>query len=529
VKFWAEIATLLIFFIYATFTILIWCANKRVAEDTHRSVVNADRNFRTDERAWMAFKFAEGSLTFTLGKSFLVPTELVNVGKTPAKNVSGKIVVGVYEKGEPLDFTYSPGHASYGIHAGTMFPTGKIVESFEAIKHGQEHAEPIIFTAPLKGNYPLTVGTQDFSVVDSRFGSGDRYHLTPPKDINMRVPDEIRKSVVFIGVKEDLPEWEWKGTGYIIAVPEPNFIFNEVLEHRGKKFEGQASYPFLFLATARHVAEKLEGRDFAFRANKIDGSIAIIEGHADQKWWYHPTEKQYVDAAVTIFFPPNLRGLDINWVGTDIFADEEIIKEAELGVGDEVFMAGLFTKVNETSKNIPIVRIGNLAMMPGEKIPFNDGKLIDAYLVESRSIGGLSGSPVFIRQTILHRGFTASGHYLNSRHKPLPENEVVYVSGLGRIYFLGSAIGHWDAATGFPLTQNEAVNMGISPVVPAHKIMEIIAQPELMEVAKEMSEKMAAKKHSDAVLDWGDDKKKEKTFTKEDFETALKKVSRKKS
>jgi hypothetical protein len=72
VKFWAEIATLLIFFIYATFTILIWCANKRVAEDTHRSVVNADRNFRTDERAWMAFKFAEGSLTFTLGKSLAI-------------------------------------------------------------------------------------------------------------------------------------------------------------------------------------------------------------------------------------------------------------------------------------------------------------------------------------------------------------------------------------------------------------------------------------------------------------------------
>ncbi len=344
----------------------------------------------------------------------------------------------------------------------------------------------------------------------------------------MRVPDEIRKSVLFIGVKEDLPEWEWKGTGYIIAVPEPNFIFNEVLEHRGTKFEGQSSYPFLFLATARHVAEKLEGKDFALRGNsKLDGSVVIIEGHADQKWWYHPTEREYVDAAVTIFFPPNLRDLDINWVGTDVFADEEIIKEAALGVGDEVFMAGLFTKVKETTKNIPIVRIGNLAMMPGEKIPFKDGKLIDAYLVESRSLGGLSGSPVFIRQTILSQGFTASGHFLNSKHEPLPVNEVVYVGGLGRIYFLGSAIGHWEAPTGFPLPENEAVNMGISPVVPAHKIKEIIMQPKLMEVARAMSEQMAKTKYADAVYDFASEKKKEEPFTREDFEAALKKATRK--
>jgi len=98
----------------------------------------------------MAFKFVEGSLTLTIGQSFLVPTELVNTGKTPAKNVHGNIVVGVFRKGEPLDFSYSPGHANYEVRAGTLFPSGKIVETFEAIKHGQEHAESIVFTAPLK-------------------------------------------------------------------------------------------------------------------------------------------------------------------------------------------------------------------------------------------------------------------------------------------------------------------------------------------------------------------------------------------
>jgi hypothetical protein len=346
----------------------------------------------------------------------------------------------------------------------------------------------------------------------------------------MRVPDKIRKSVLFIGWREDLPEWEWKGTGYLVAIARPNLIFKETLtDKKGRSYSGESSYPFMFLATARHVAEKIEGKDFALRANKLDGSIAVIEGHADQKWWYHPTEKQHVDAAVTIFFPPNLRDLDIHWVDIGDFTDDEIIRAQELGVGDDVFMAGLFTKVRETTRNIPIVRLGNLAMMPGEKIPFNDGKLIDAYLVESRSIGGLSGSPVFIRKTIIMQGYTASGQFLDARHKPLPSNEVVYLTGLGRTYFLGSAIGHWESTIGSPEPESEAVNMGISPIVPAHKIKEIIMQPELLEVANKMSEKMAAKKHADAVLDFESDKKQEKTFTKEDFEAALKKATRKKN
>src|SRR5438477_4638474 len=226
--------------------------------------------------------------------------------------------------------------------------------------------------------------------IDRRFGGEDRYHLTIPRDFYMRTPDHIRKSVLFIGVKEDLPEWEWKGTAYLITVPGYPFSIDHEIE--GQK--ARTHFPFMLLATARHVAEKIEGRDFALRANKRNGTIAILEGHARQKWWYHPTEREYVDAAVTVFLPPILKDLDISWVRFQEFADKEVIAKSNLGPGDDVFLAGLFTEVTETTRNIPIVRLGNLAMMPGEKIPFKDGKLIDAYLVETRSIGGLSGSPV---------------------------------------------------------------------------------------------------------------------------------------
>lgn len=145
-----ETATAFLLLLYTIVTLCLWLATRHANEIATESVARVDRNFRADERAWMAFKFMEGNITFTLDKSFLVPTELVNTGKTPAKNVHGNIAVGVFKSGAPLDFTYTPGHPSYKVAAGTLFPNGKIVESFEAIKHGQVRAEPIIFTVPLK-------------------------------------------------------------------------------------------------------------------------------------------------------------------------------------------------------------------------------------------------------------------------------------------------------------------------------------------------------------------------------------------
>jgi len=348
----------------------------------------------------------------------------------------------------------------------------------------------------------------------------------------MRVPESIRNTVLFIGVKEDLPEWEWKGTGYLIGIPGYPHVLRHTVEREGRRVTAESYYQFMLLATARHVAEKLEGHDFALRTNKVDGTIAILEVHADQRWWYHPTEREYVDAAVTIFFPPNLRDLDIDWVRIDDFIDQEKIAASNLGAGDDVFLAGLFTEVEETTRNIPIVRIGNLAMMPGEKIPFKDGKLIEAYLVESRSMGGLSGSPVFIRETItVNAGKRfAAGFTLNAVNDPAPESSGVRsltLTELGRIYFLGSMIGHWDAPTGFNFPEKEAVNMGISPVVPAHKIKEIITQPELMDMVKTLHKELAAKRHSNAMEDFALSKRPTFHITKEDFEAALKKASRK--
>ena len=39
-------------------------------------------------------------------------------------------------------------------------------------------------------------------VCDTRLANCHKWYLIPPQDINMRIPDNLKKCVVFIGIKE---------------------------------------------------------------------------------------------------------------------------------------------------------------------------------------------------------------------------------------------------------------------------------------------------------------------------------------
>ena len=93
---------------------------------------------------------------------------------------------------------------------------------------------------------------------------------------------------------------------------------------------------------------------------------------------------------------------DHMYYSTSEFADDKFILENEVGVGDEVFITGLFSHHHGNHKNIPIVRTGNIASMPEEKIQ-TQNYLREAFLIEARSIGGLSGSPVFLNLGIVKK------------------------------------------------------------------------------------------------------------------------------
>jgi hypothetical protein len=93
--------------IYTVATIAIWCANKKVAEDTHQSVLNADRNFRIDERAWMGPETVKHSKLSDDNVS--IGMVLQNTGKTPALDYRDGILVLPFGKDQPFRPIYPTG------------------------------------------------------------------------------------------------------------------------------------------------------------------------------------------------------------------------------------------------------------------------------------------------------------------------------------------------------------------------------------------------------------------------------------
>jgi hypothetical protein len=309
----------------------------------------------------------------------------------------------------------------------------------------------------------------------------------------MRIPHQVLKCVGFIS--HDQPTPDYLGTVFIVGVRSAN------------NSEGT----YLHLVTAKHVAELIDPGPFIIGMNGKDGAKILLKG-GDVRWWYHPTEQNSVDVAVTPFASQIIGDYDIEWIPEAVFASNASIQEYGVGLGDEVFTVGLFTRFFGSSKFSPIVRTGNIAMMPGDRIPLKGFGLAEAYLVEGRSIGGLSGSPVFVRNTVHMDAKTGKG-------------EAVQLSGLGsRIQLLGLIHGHWQ----LPLTfkeaeQAEAVNMGVGIVIPAKKILETLHHPELVQMRQDLDEQ----KRDDNLPVTDAASKKNMPFTQQDFDAALKNVSRK--
>jgi hypothetical protein len=285
----------------------------------------------------------------------------------------------------------------------------------------------------------------------------------------MRLPDVVLNTVCFIGL-ENAGVLKYGGTGFIVAV----------------KGEHQNAYPYL--VTAKHVVDKIADIPFVIGMNTHNSGTAIMDANfdADHKmnWWFHPTEPNAVDAAVAVFNPADYNKLAVEWVFyPEMFVTEEIRKKTGIGIGDEVATIGLFTSFQGAKKLFPIVRIGNLAMLPTERVPFAKGfDPQEMYLVESRSIGGLSGSPVFVRQTV----------HMDIKGIDLP------VAGTGKIHFLGLNHGHWELPSSFG---NKDLNAGIAAVTPAQKIIDILERQELVDIRKKYDQEI--EKGNAAVLDPG--------------------------
>jgi hypothetical protein len=243
---------------------------------------------------------------------------------------------------------------------------------------------------------------------------------------------------------------------------------------------------------ARHSIIELCGMSIEIRLNTTDGKFREIPIGSDDKWKFHPTEEKSVDVAVMPFEFDD--SMDIKPIPKSMFLTDSGIDEYYLGQGDEVTITGLFTLLSGDQKNIPIVRRGSVAMLPEDKIRkvnMGGGKSadIEGYLIEVRSVGGLSGSPIFVQSPI--------GYNMNV-HGRSGERRDIRAQLLGDYSLLGLAHGHWEIppeAKGkvvFPTAKKgeDSINLGIAIVVPAKKILEVLDHPELAAKRKQREDEL---------------------------------------
>ena len=293
---------------------------------------------------------------------------------------------------------------------------------------------------------------------------------------SLRIDDQLLKCVVFLGLpqkgkKKGELNPEWTATAFFVDV-----------------LSSDEKVTTVYLVTSKHNVDKIAGREFVIGLNvREDLGIGLVRVPAGTKWWLHPETPNEVDVAVVPWMPPvelDVKSLRVQ----EWFLNEQTIQQQQIGPGDEVFSVGLFTKMSGQTKLLPIVRTGNIAMMPNEKIPgIKIGEKwtgdVEAYLIEARSIGGFSGSPVFVRETVFNKTTDKDTGKITS-----------VFHGMGFHYFLGIVNGHWEIRAsqrndtrikavprGF---YDDQVNLGIAVVIPCKKIVEILNHPELVERRK---------------------------------------------
>jgi hypothetical protein len=147
----------------------------------------------------------------------------------------------------------------------------------------------------------------------------------------------------------------------------------------------------------------------------------------------------------------------------------------------------LFNSRGGTERNIPIVRAGVIAAMPGELI--DDGHAhgpFHAYLVELLSMGGLSGSPVFVH--------VREGPWHVHEPERMPGGQVRFQTvWLQGAYLIGLIHGHWDELPpGAPpdLPQRDWLNRGMALVTPIQGVVDIVHSESFKEQRREDAERV---------------------------------------
>jgi hypothetical protein len=279
----------------------------------------------------------------------------------------------------------------------------------------------------------------------------------------MQVHKQILDSVVFLGWPSG-NGFVAHGTAFVVTIRE-------------------GSFAFAYFVTCKHVVEPYKDRfdkepndkPIYIRVNQLDGPPKTIKTICSD-WICHAD--RFVDIAIYPFDVNRYSAEGALQLGLLSLPGmlPNTVQQQEIGVGDDIFIVGLFAGRVGERRNIPVVRLGSIAAMPLEPIEFGSPRK-PAYLVETRSLGGTSGSPVFL--DMMPKGNRIA--WGNPPKNPDTGHMILPYKLLGML--IGSHSGRYredfarhadDAENVIP--EDAEFNAGISVMLPMSQVLEVIEQ-----------------------------------------------------
>jgi len=313
---------------------------------------------------------------------------------------------------------------------------------------------------------------------DYRLAGTPRAVWGDPESDAMRIQDDIIDCVVFLATQEpgeDASERKCRGTAFFVSV--------------GEKANAK-DINYFYLVTAKHCIARAvqEQSELYVRINLREGGCEYIR--ISGEWLVH--EDPSVDIAVLPFGLG--RRYDYKVLPLSMIGKPSDLEWHKIGIGEDIVIAGLFTRRTGKEQNLPVVRFGNISAMPSELLPDPESGLdFQAYLVEARSFGGLSGSPVF--------AWLGPGRYLKPQ-VPWWSKMLVDPEYTGGMMLIGIVRGHWPHKESIPFAsafrdEMDKINWGIATVTPATHLHDILFSEEAV---KDREEKEKKRKYADAPV-----------------------------
>lgn len=261
-----------------------------------------------------------------------------------------------------------------------------------------------------------------------------------------RIPNELLNCSIYLyqSVQDAHKGVKSGGSGFLVMVP-----FSEQLE-------ADRDWYHIYAVTNSRIIK--EAQSPIIRLTRRTGKVDVI--NLEQENWIHHPDGD--DMAVT---PLDLQ-IEMGTVfpiSSRRFLTPATMERANVGIGSQTVTMGNLINHKGIQQNSPVARFGAIAMEPGEPITHPYRKIQqESFLVETHSISGYTGSPVFV----------TSGNF---------KKDATWLLGIV-----------WSRVVNFALVLDEhnrpleipakvETNSGMVGIIPAWKIEELLQVPYLVQ------------------------------------------------